>query len=277
MPHCWLSRQIWAHHSLDMSSLEGFFQRLKSFQEMPTHISLHSWASHLSMKTSFPSIFWQPLPWTLLLLPIPTWKQHPFLTRGLGDLPNLHSSLLLRGYRISGDLEIHSGILIGTTEMEAKGLCADQTKATWRAMGSQQRRVMTGSSFMAARHKRGYSPRPSFKDSSVCHLDLMGLFCLFLGMPVHPSLDRADSSSTAHSQMSQSAVPPLDSMLSNRHNWEFFSCCKMGHLDPNSSLWLCSYGGLLKRFWLVEPWISSSCLQDWKGPAKDKWHVLRSS
>lgn len=59
------------------------------------------------------------------------------------DLLNLHSSLLLRGYRISGDLEIHSGILIGTTEMEAKGLCVDQTKATGKAVGSQQRRVMT--------------------------------------------------------------------------------------------------------------------------------------
>ena len=87
----------------------------------------------------------------------------------------LLSSLLLREYRISGDLEIHSGILIGTTEMEAKGLCADQTKATWKAVGSQQRRVMTRSSFTAARHKRGYSPKLSFKDSSVCHLDLVGV------------------------------------------------------------------------------------------------------
>lgn len=58
--------------------------------------------------------------------------------------------------------------------MEAKGLCADQTKATWKAVGSQQRRVMTRSSFTAARHKRVIHPN-SFKDSSVCHLDLVGV------------------------------------------------------------------------------------------------------
>lgn len=94
-------------------------------------------------------------------------------------------------------------------------------------------------------------------------------------MPVHPSLDRADNASTAHSQMPRGAIPPLGFMLTNRHNWEFFSGCKMGHLDPNSGLWVCSYGGLLKLFWLEEPWISSLCLWDWKGPAKDKWQVLK--
>lgn len=123
------------------------------------------------MKTSFPRVFWQPLP--------PPPHSHletaSFPHTWARDLLNLLSSLLLRGYRISGDLEIHSGILIGTTEMEAKGLCADQTKATWKAVGSQQRRVMTRSSFTAARHKRGYSPKLSFKDSSVCHLDLVGV------------------------------------------------------------------------------------------------------
>lgn len=125
----------------------------------------------LSMKTSFPRVFWQPLP--------PPPHSHletaSFPHTWARDLLNLLSSLLLRGYRISGDLEIHSGILIGTTEMEAKGLCADQTKATWKAVGSQQRRVMTRSSFTAARHKRGYSLKLSFKDSSVCHLDLVGV------------------------------------------------------------------------------------------------------
>lgn len=67
LPHHWWSRQIWVYHSSEMSSLEEFFQRLRSFQEMPIRISVSSLAPHSSMKTSFPrnmqdKVFQRPLP-----------------------------------------------------------------------------------------------------------------------------------------------------------------------------------------------------------------------
>lgn len=60
-------------------------------------------------------------------------------------------------------------------ELEAKGLCVDKTKTTLRPAASQQKEVMTVSSLMAARHKRGYLPKLSFKNSIVCNLDLVGV------------------------------------------------------------------------------------------------------
>lgn len=115
-------------------------------------------------------------PWTVLLLYLPTRKCWPFLTPGLASLLTFHTpSPLLRGYKINSDPETDSGILIETIESEAKGLCVDKTKTTLRAAGSQQNGVMTVSSLMAARHKRGYSPEQSFKNSIVCNLDLVGV------------------------------------------------------------------------------------------------------
>lgn len=101
------------------------------------------------------------------------------------------------------------------------------------------------------------------------------MFCLFLWMLAYLLPWQTKSASITHLQMSSSAVPLLDFMLISRHNWKFLSCCKMGHLEPHSSLWVCSYGGLLELPWLKEMWMLSLCLQHWKGSAIDRWHVLR--
>lgn len=83
------------------------------------------------------------------------------LTPGLTGQLSFHFSLPLRGYKINSDLEGNSGILIRTIELEAKRFCVDKTKTTLRVAGSQLKGVMTVSSLMAARHKRGYSPNLS--------------------------------------------------------------------------------------------------------------------
>lgn len=93
------------------------------------------------------------------------------LASGPAQLPFF--SPFLRRYKFNSDLETNSGILIRTMESEAKGLCVDKTKSTLEASGGPHKAVMTASSLTAARRRRDYSLKLSFKNSIVCHLDLV--------------------------------------------------------------------------------------------------------